>query len=74
MYHAVTVKHQIYRSWFLKLAFRLGRTPALFHLLSSIVRDEDRQSMSVIRFWLKLPFAFVQALFGLTHHSLKSDT
>ena len=74
MYHAVTVKHQIYRSWFLRLAFKLGRTPSLFHLLSSIVRDEDRQSMSVIKFWFKLPIACMQALFGITHPSLKSNT
>ena len=74
MYHAVTVKHQIYRSWFLRIAFKLGRTPSLFHLLSSIVRDEDRQSMSVIKFWFKLPIACMQALFGITHPSLKSNT
>ena len=73
MYRAVTVKHQIYRSFFLKLAFRLGRTPTLFHLLSSIVRDDDKQSMSIRKFWFKLPLAMIQASLGMVHPEVKTS-
>ena len=51
----------------MKVRFALGKTPALFGMLATLTRGEY-EGKATTNFWLKLPFALVQALFGFKHN------
>ena len=71
MYRAATTKHKIYKPFFMKVGFALGKTPALFGMLADLTRGEYK-GRATTNFWLKLPFALVQALFGFKHKEIKA--
>jgi len=71
MYRAANTKHKIYKPFFMKVGFALGRTPALFGMLADLTRGEYK-GKATTNFWFKLPFALVQALFGFKHKEIKA--
>ena len=71
MYRAAKTKHKIYRPFFMRLGFALGRTPIMFGLLASLTRGEY-SGKATLSFWLKLPIALLQALFMMKHKELKA--
>jgi len=71
MYRAASSKHRIYRPFFMRLGFALGGTPAVFGLLAMMTRGEY-EGKAMRDFWLRLPLAAVQALFGMRHRELAS--
>ena len=71
MYRAATSKHRIYRPLFMRLGFALGGTPAVFGLLATLTRGEY-EGRAMRNFWLRLPLALLQALFGMRHRGLVS--
>jgi len=73
MYRAAKTKHRIYRSFFMKLGFALGRTPALFGMLAELTRGEY-EGKATSSFWFKLPMAVLQAMFFMKHKELKNTT
>ena len=71
MYRAATSKHRVYRPFFMRLGFAVGRTPAVFGLLATLTRGEY-EGRAMRNFWLRLPLALLQALFGMRHRGLLS--
>ena len=71
MYRAATSKHRVYRPFFMRLGFALGGTPAVFGLLATLTRGEY-EGRAMRNFWLRLPLALLQALFGMRHRVLVS--
>ena len=67
------VNAKMYGSFFMKLGFALGRTPALFGMLAELTRGEyDGKATNA--FWFKLPIATLQAMFFMIHKELKNTT
>jgi flavin-dependent dehydrogenase len=73
MYRAASTKHKIYRSFFMRIGFALGRTPAMYGMLASLTRG-DYEGKATRSFWVKLPLALLQATFGMKHKALKAIT
>ena len=73
MYRAASTKHKIYRPFFMRVGFALGRTPAMYGMLASLTRGEY-EGKATRSFWVKLPLAIVQATFGMKHKDLKAIT
>ena len=73
MYRAASTKHKIYRSFFMRMGFALGRTPAMYGMLASLTRGEY-EGKATSSFWFKLPLALLQATFGMKHKDLKAIT
>ena len=71
MYRAANTKHKIYKPFFMKVGFALGRTPALFGMLADLTRGEYK-GKATTNFWFKLPLALIQALFGFKHKEIKA--
>ena len=71
MYRAASTKHKIYRPWFMKIGFALGKTPAMFGLLASLTRGEY-EGKATRSFLFKLLPATFQAIFFMKHKELKN--
>ena len=73
MYRAAKTKHKIYKPFFMKLGFALGKTPAMFGMLASLTRGEYG-GKATRNFWFKLPLAILQVIFRMKHRELKAIT
>ena len=71
MYRAASTKHRIYRPFFMRIGFALGKTPAMFGMLASLTRGEY-SGKATRNFWFKLPLAIIQATFMMKHKELKN--
>jgi hypothetical protein len=54
----------------MRIGFALGKTPAMFEMLSSLTRGEY-YGKATRNFWFKLPLAILQATFRMKHKELK---
>ena len=73
MYRAAKTKHKIYKPFFMKLGFALGKTPAMFGMLADLTRGEY-EGKATRNFWFKLPLAILQVIFRMKHRELKAIT
>ena len=71
MYRAAKTKHRIYRPFFMRIGFALGRTPAVFGLLSTLTRGEY-EGKATRAFYLRAPLAALQVLFGMRHRDVRT--